>query len=58
VVHGPIDTAALNGGDPRALAERVRLAIAPDAESDLDVSPPDTARPADRERRAVSGEPA
>ena len=58
VVHGPNDTVAMNGGDPRALADRVRLAIAPDAESDLSVSPPDTARPADRGPRAVSGEPA
>ena len=58
VVHAPIDTAGLKGGDPRALAERVRLAIATAAESDLNVSPPDTAWPADRDPRAVSGEPA
>jgi 1-acyl-sn-glycerol-3-phosphate acyltransferase len=58
VVHGPIETAGLKGGDPRALAERVRLAIATDAESDVGVAPPDTARPADRGPRAVSGEPA
>ena len=58
VVHRPIETAGLKGSDPRALAERVRLAIATEAESDLGVAPPDTARPAERGPRAVSGEPA
>lgn len=42
VVHPPIDTAGLKGSDPRALGERVRLAIASEAESDLTVAPPDT----------------
>jgi 1-acyl-sn-glycerol-3-phosphate acyltransferase len=58
IVHAPIDTGGLKGTDPRALAEQVRLAIAGDAESDLDVAPPDMARPAARGPRAVSGEPA
>jgi 1-acyl-sn-glycerol-3-phosphate acyltransferase len=41
VVHAPIDTAGLKGSDPRALADRVRLAIASEAEADLGVAPPD-----------------
>src|SRR5688500_5852513 len=41
IVHEPIDTAALGGTDPREFAERVRRVIAPDAESDVDVAPPD-----------------
>ena len=57
IVHAPIDTARLKGSDPRALADRVRVTIAGDAESDLDVAPPDMA-PAARGPRAVSGEPA
>jgi 1-acyl-sn-glycerol-3-phosphate acyltransferase len=57
IVHAPIDTAGLKGSDPRALADRVRATIAGDAESDLDVAPPDMA-PAARGPRAVSGEPA
>ena len=40
MVHPPIETASLKGSDPRALAERVRLAIATDAESDLGLAPP------------------
>jgi 1-acyl-sn-glycerol-3-phosphate acyltransferase len=38
IVHAPIDTTGLAGGDPRAaraFAARVREVIAPDAESDL-----------------------
>jgi hypothetical protein len=38
IVHAPIDTTGLAGGDPRAaraFAARVRDVIAPDAESDL-----------------------
>jgi 1-acyl-sn-glycerol-3-phosphate acyltransferase len=57
IVHAPIDTAGLKGSDPRALADRMRATIAGDAESDLDVAPPDMA-PAARGPRAVSGEPA
>jgi hypothetical protein len=41
VVHDPIDTRPLAGTDPKAFGERVRAIIAPDAESDLDVTPPD-----------------
>jgi 1-acyl-sn-glycerol-3-phosphate acyltransferase len=44
VVHPPIDTTSLEGRDARFLAERVREIVAPDAESDLAVSPPDTIR--------------
>ena len=58
VIHSPIETADLKGSDPRALAERVRLAIAAEAESDLGIAPPDTARPAERGPRAASGKPA
>ena len=35
VVHDPIDTSGLSGTDPKALGERVRRIIAPDAESDV-----------------------
>ena len=42
IVHDPIDTSALAGTDARAFGERVRAIIAPDAESDLGVPPPDT----------------
>src|SRR5687768_5843510 len=41
VVHDPIDTSALAGTEPKAFGERVRRVIAPDAESDLSVAPPD-----------------
>lgn len=44
MVHDPIDTTGLAGTDPRAFGERVRRILAPDAESDLQVAPPD-ARP-------------
>ena len=44
VVHPPIDTTSLEGGDTRGLAARVRAILAPDAEADLDVAPPDTNR--------------
>ncbi len=37
VVHAPIDTTGLSGGDARAFAARVRDVIAPDAESDCDL---------------------
>ena len=43
VVHEPIETADLAGSDPRAFAERVRRIIAPAAESDVHVAPPDQA---------------
>ena len=43
VVHEPIETADLAGSDPRAFAERVRSIIAPAAESDVHVAPPDQA---------------
>jgi 1-acyl-sn-glycerol-3-phosphate acyltransferase len=43
VVHEPIDTTSLAGSDPREFAERVRQIIAPAAESDTDVAPPDYA---------------
>jgi 1-acyl-sn-glycerol-3-phosphate acyltransferase len=42
VVHEPIDTTSLAGTDPREFAERVRQIIAPAAESDVGVAPPDT----------------
>jgi 1-acyl-sn-glycerol-3-phosphate acyltransferase len=35
VVHEPIDTSALTGTDRKTFGERVRLIIAPDAESDV-----------------------
>jgi len=41
VVHEPIDTTSLAGSDPRQFAERVRQIIAPAAESDAEVAPPD-----------------
>src|SRR5688500_576911 len=41
IVHEPIQTAGMSGSDPREFAERVRRIIAPDAESDVDVAPPD-----------------
>jgi 1-acyl-sn-glycerol-3-phosphate acyltransferase len=41
VVHDPIDTRTLAGTDRKAFAERVRTIIAPDAESDLSIVPPD-----------------
>jgi 1-acyl-sn-glycerol-3-phosphate acyltransferase len=43
VIHDPIDTANLAGTDPREFAERVRQIIAPVAESDAGVAPPDRA---------------
>ena len=43
VVHEPIDTTALADADPREFAERVRQIIAPVAESDIGVGPPDHA---------------
>jgi 1-acyl-sn-glycerol-3-phosphate acyltransferase len=52
VVHEPIDTRSLGVRDLHALAERVRQIIAPDAESDAGMPPPDApvhaARPAER----------
>jgi 1-acyl-sn-glycerol-3-phosphate acyltransferase len=42
VVHAPIETKSLAGGDPRALAEQVRAVVAAGAETDLGVLPPDT----------------
>jgi len=41
VVHEPIETQDLAGTDPRAFGERIRGVIAPDAESDRDLVPPD-----------------
>lgn len=41
IVHAPIDTRSLSGTDAKAFAGRVRGIIAPDAESDASVSPPD-----------------
>jgi 1-acyl-sn-glycerol-3-phosphate acyltransferase len=41
VVHDPIDTRTCVGVDARQFGERVRRVIAPDAESDLTVAPPD-----------------
>jgi 1-acyl-sn-glycerol-3-phosphate acyltransferase len=41
VVHEPIDTRDLADTDPKAFGDRVRRVIAPDAESDLSVAPPD-----------------
>jgi 1-acyl-sn-glycerol-3-phosphate acyltransferase len=41
VVHEPIETAALAGVDRKQFAERVRQIIAPDAEADVDRTPPD-----------------
>lgn len=42
VIHEPIDTRGLTGGDAREFAERVRHILAPDAQADLDTQPPDT----------------
>jgi 1-acyl-sn-glycerol-3-phosphate acyltransferase len=41
IVHEPIDTQLLAGTDPRQFGERVRAVLAPDAESDSSVLPPD-----------------
>jgi 1-acyl-sn-glycerol-3-phosphate acyltransferase len=41
IVHEPIDTTSLDGTEAREFAERVRRVIAPDAEQDLDLAPPD-----------------
>jgi 1-acyl-sn-glycerol-3-phosphate acyltransferase len=41
VVHEPIDTAATPGLDRKAFAEHVRRIIVPDAEADVDRTPPD-----------------
>jgi 1-acyl-sn-glycerol-3-phosphate acyltransferase len=41
VVHDPIETRDLAGTDPRAFGERVRGVVAPEAESDRDLVPPD-----------------
>jgi 1-acyl-sn-glycerol-3-phosphate acyltransferase len=41
VIHEPIETRELAGTDPRAFGERVRRILAPDAESDSDLAPPD-----------------
>jgi 1-acyl-sn-glycerol-3-phosphate acyltransferase len=41
VIHDPIDTSGMSRKDARDFAERVRRIIAPDAESDLSVTPPD-----------------
>ncbi|MGH9201347.1 MAG: lysophospholipid acyltransferase family protein [Vicinamibacterales bacterium] len=46
VIHEPIETSALQGVDPREFGERVRRIVAPDAESDADMSPPDSSRTA------------
>jgi 1-acyl-sn-glycerol-3-phosphate acyltransferase len=43
VVHDPIDTEGMADADPREFAERVRRIIAPMAESDVEVAPPDRA---------------
>jgi 1-acyl-sn-glycerol-3-phosphate acyltransferase len=41
IVHAPIDTRGLAGSDSREFGERVRRIIAPDAESDVGIEPPD-----------------
>ena len=41
VVHPPIDTTGMSSRDAREFAELVRQIIAPDAESDVGVRPPD-----------------
>jgi hypothetical protein len=41
IVHDPIDTSQLAGVDRKQFAERVRQIIAPDAEADVDRTPPD-----------------
>jgi hypothetical protein len=43
-VHPPIDTTGLSSKDARQFAERVRQIIAPKAESDVEVMPPDVGR--------------
>jgi 1-acyl-sn-glycerol-3-phosphate acyltransferase len=53
VVHDPIETAGLTDADPRAFAERIRGIIAPAAESDVHVAPPD-ARALDRDPNVVT----
>jgi 1-acyl-sn-glycerol-3-phosphate acyltransferase len=53
VVHEPIDTASLADADPREFGERVRRLIAPAAESDVDVAPPDI-RVVDRGARVAT----
>jgi len=42
VVHAPIETRGLAGGDSRAFAQRVRDIVASAAETDLHKHPPDT----------------
>jgi 1-acyl-sn-glycerol-3-phosphate acyltransferase len=44
VVHEPIDTAGLQGSDPRQLADRVRAIVASAAEVDCEVSSPSVAQ--------------
>jgi 1-acyl-sn-glycerol-3-phosphate acyltransferase len=41
VIHDPIGTSGLSRKDAREVAERVKRVVAPDAESDLSVVPPD-----------------
>lgn len=41
VVHEPLDTRGLTDADPKDVAEQVWRVIAPAAESDVDVAPPD-----------------
>ena len=41
VVHPPIETTGMSSRDAREFAERVRQVIAPVAEADVDVTPPD-----------------
>ena len=43
VVHAPIETASLQGSDPRDLAARVHEIVASEAEADVGVASPDTA---------------
>jgi hypothetical protein len=40
LVHPPIDTTGMSSKDARQFAERVRQIIAPEAESDVEVMPP------------------
>jgi 1-acyl-sn-glycerol-3-phosphate acyltransferase len=56
IVHEPIGTKGFSGSDRKAFADRVRRIIAPAAESDLDVMPPDTHSDAGRRRGAVARE--
>ena len=53
VVHVPLETTGFTGRDRREFAERVRQIIAPTAESDLDVMPPDTHSDASRRDEVV-----